>query len=120
IEWERARRVRWPDHFPLIVPEDSRPEYGTSTYLRVEGGWLYGTDRWHYDGTIAFVDDQGHESPIGQWGDDAVAILNSPDFGLTLLGSSLFSVGEAGLLASLELDAGGWKVIPRVALPSPP
>ena len=120
VEWERARRVRWPDHFPLTVPEDSRPDYGTSTYLRVEGGWLYGTDRWHYDGTIAFVDDQGNESPIGQWGDDAVAVLDSPDFGKTLLGSSLFSVGEAGLLASLERDAGGWKVIPRVALPSPP
>ena len=120
IEWERARRVPRPAGFPVDIAEDSRPDYGTNTYLRVENGWLYGADRWHYDGEIGFVDDKGNKSVIGNWGDDAVAILDTPDFGTTLLGSSLFGVGDAGLLASLEHGPQGWRVVPRVALPSPP
>lgn len=120
IEWDRARRIPQPAGFPGEVAEDSRPDYGTSTYLRVENGWLYGTDRWHYDGEIGFADEKGSKSAIGNWGDDAVAILDTPHFGIALLGGSLFGVGEAGLLASLEHGPEGWRVVPKVALPSPP
>lgn len=120
IEWERARRVPRPEGFPVLVEEDSRAEYGTSTYLRVDGGWLYGTDRWHYDGEVAFVSDEGEKSLVGGWGVHAAAIIQTPGFGRTLLGGSLFGVGEAGLLASLERGSEGWRMIPRAALPSPP
>lgn len=120
IEWERARRVPRPDGFPVAVKEDSRPHYGTSTYLRVEDGWLYATDRWHYDGEVSFVDDHGEKVSIGGWGEDAAAIIETPHFGRVLLGRSLFRVGYAGLLASLERGPDGWRMQPRVALPSPP
>jgi hypothetical protein len=120
IEWERARRIPRPDGFPIDVPEDSRPGYGTSTYLRVEDGWLYATDLWHYDGEIAFVDDNGKKSPVADWGEDAVAIIETPHFGRVMLGRALFTAGDVGILAPLRRTAEGWRMTPRVGLPSPP
>lgn len=120
VEWERVRRVPRPPGFPIGVEEDSRAEYGSSTYLRVEGGWLFATDRWHYDGVLAFASDAGETLPVGLGGDMAAAIIQTPHFGPALLGGSYVSVREAGLLASLDRTDTGWQVVPRVALPSPP
>jgi RNA 3''-terminal phosphate cyclase len=120
VEWERARRVPTPAGFPVEVPEDGRPEYGTSTYLRVENGWLYGTDRWHYDGVVGFVDDQGRESALGEWGEDVVAFVDTPHFGTVMLGSSIFTVGDAGLLAQIKRTGDEISLLPRLTLPSPP
>lgn len=120
IEWERVRRVPKPAGFPAQVKESSRPDYGSSTYLRVEDGWLYGVDRWHYGGHMAHVDDEGRETPIAAWGDSVSAIIESPHFGRIALGGSLFGVGDAGVLAQVERTDTGWQATPRVALPSPP
>lgn len=120
VEWERVRRVPRPPGFPLGVEEDSRADYGTSTYLRVDGGWLFATDRWHYDGVLAFASDAGEMLPVGLGGDIAAAIVQTPHFGPALLGGSYVSVREAGLLASIDRSDEGWRVVPRVALPSPP
>lgn len=120
IVWQHARRVPTPDGFPIAVAEDERPDYGTSTYLRVADGWLYGADRWHYGGVIGFVDDKGNEAALDEWGEVAVAFVDTPHFGPVMLGGSTLAVGDGGLLSQVRHASGKTTLVPRVALPSPP
>lgn len=120
VEWQHARRHPRPADFPLQLAEDGRPDYGSNTFMQVDGGWLFATDRWHYDGEVGFVASDGIAHSLSAWGDDGIALLDTPHFGKVVLGQSLFGVGRAGLLSTLRRERGKWRLRPRLTLPSPP
>ncbi|MCB1643787.1 MAG: HEAT repeat domain-containing protein [Xanthomonadales bacterium] len=121
VVWQRARRNPAPMGFPIVLSEDlDRTAYGTSSYLTVDDGWLVGTDRWHYDGVIGHVSHAGEVQPIGELGEDAAAILDTPQLGRIVLGGSVFGLGKGGLLASIHAGEEGWSMRYRASLPSPP
>ncbi len=120
VTWSRAVRHPLPSGFPVAIVEDSRPDYGTNTFLRIEDGWLFGTDRWHYDGGIWFASGTNPPQALGAWGDSAVTILDTPHFGRVFIGKMFFTTGSTGVLARLERDDSQWTISPVVALPSVP
>lgn len=121
VRWNRVRRHPLPDGFPISLKQDSREDYGSSTFLRVPGGWLYGTDRWHYDGELAFVSDAGVRTALPAFGSEPAALVEIPGFGRIALGRGLFFADDAGVLSTLDQDdKGNWRVDPRIALPTVP
>lgn len=121
VTWQHARRHPPPTGFPLALEEDeNRPEYGTNSFLAVDDGWLVGVDLWHYDGWIQHVSHDGSRKQIGELGEKAVAILDTPQLGRIVLGGALFGLGHGGLLASVERGPQGWSLNNLGNLPSPP
>jgi hypothetical protein len=121
VRWNRAHRQSPPVDFPIALSQDGREDYGTNTFLRVDGGWLYGIDRWHYDGEFAFVNDGGERHELPGAGNEPSFILELPAFGRIALGKGLFLADDAGVLSLLSTDAAGhWQADPRIALPTVP
>jgi hypothetical protein len=121
VRWNRVKRHAPPEGFPLNLAQDQRENYGSNTFLRVPGGWLYGTDRWHYDGEFAFVSDSGKRVALPSFGREPAVLAEVPDFGRIALGRGLFFADDAGVLSVLNQDAeGNWSAEPRIALPTVP
>ncbi len=120
VIWNRVRRQPIPAAISGLVHTDSRANYGSNDFKRLASGWLVASDRWHYDGELSFIDEAGQKQSIQQFGEDGIALLDSPHFGNVVLARSLFGVGKGGLLATIEGTPGNFSLSYRAVLPSPP
>jgi hypothetical protein len=113
VRWEDAKVHDIPSGFPLELREmRSREGYGSNTFLRVEDGWLFATDLWHYDGELGFVSDAGEVDRFAGDAADAAFILETP-LGTTVLSGTLELVhrtpgGNWTMESILELPSGAY------------
>lgn len=119
VKWNVAKVHDIPEGFPIKLDEmRSRKGYGTNTFLRQSGGWLYSTDLWHYDGVFGFVTEDGKVQKFGPESAHAAFIIET-QFGITALGDDVFGSGDGGVLAVLERDeAGKWTWQTMLEMPS--
>lgn len=117
VKWIDATRNPVPKDFPIELQEmRDREGYGTNTFYRLEDGWLYGTDLWHYGGEFGFVTDSGETQQIYAGGP---AFIIETQFGITSLGRDLFTGGRGGSLSVLKRgEDGDWIYQPILELPS--
>lgn len=118
VQWQRARRHPRPAGFPVEVPAGSLTDRGTSGYLKVEGGWLYGIDNWGWGGGLGFVSSDGKQQQIGDWGEYGAGVIATPHFGPVALGGMSFHDG--GSLAQFVEGAEGWSIRHTLGLPNRP
>jgi|GEM_PF-2872792 len=119
VQWTNARVNDIPESFPIELNEmRGREGYGSNTFLRVDGGWLFSVDLWHYDGDFGFVTDDGMVQRFGPETLNAAFIIES-GFGITALAQDVFGGGNGGELAVLKRDAEGlWHYEPKLELPA--
>lgn len=119
VQWTNAQVNDIPVGFPIELDEmRGREGYGSNTFFRVDGGWLFSVDLWHYDGDFGFVSDDGAVQRFGPETLNAAFIVQS-DFGITALAQDVFGGGNGGVLAVLERDSEGlWHYEPKLELPA--
>ena len=119
VRWHEARVHDIPAGFPIKLHEmRGRKGYGTNTFLRRQGGWLFSTDLWHYDGDFGFVTDAGQVQRFAPDSAHAAFIVET-QLGTTVLGQDVFDGGEGGVLAVLTRRSdGGWAYDVVLELPS--
>jgi HEAT repeat protein len=119
VVWEVAKVHDLPKGFPVRLDElRFRKGYGTNTFLREEGGWLYSTDLWHYGGELGFASDDGKQQPLAPESAHAAFLIRT-EFGITALGDDVVGGGYGGVLAVLDRkEDGTWRWTPLLELPS--
>jgi len=119
VRWNVAKVHDLPNAFPIKLHEmRERTGYGTNTFLRIDGGWLYSTDLWHYNSAFGFVGDDGEVQEFAPISAHAAFIVRT-QLGIAALGEDIFGGGDGGVLATLQRDATGrWSWTPVLELPS--
>lgn len=115
IDWIKGKLAEAPEGFPKEYLKD----YGTRTFLKVDNGWLYGSDLGHYDGEFLFWPETGEPYVINEFG-DIKAIVRVQDK-IYAFGYETLINGDAGSLFELvQKDTGHWQANRILTLPSPP
>lgn len=119
VRWVRPRRAE----IPRITIAEVSPwceTVGSTTTLRVEGGWLAGCTGFEQGGGMVFVPNNGPASPVevGHIGVVAIARVGQR---IVAAGSMPFDFRDAGALVEVIRGADGtWSTRPLAALPSVP
>lgn len=105
VQWIQAKKHKLPRKLKKMIPQDFRPDYGSNTLFTFEDGWLVGTDLWHYDGGLWFVDKKIFTiEAVRRF--DTQFIIDSP-FGLIIVAKDILNAGESSLIYQIERKKDG-------------
>ncbi len=115
INWESSERPEPPRNFPSKYIAD----HGTRTFLKVDNGWLYGSELGHYDGEFLFWSENGEEYSLSDAYTDIYKIMHHNNK-IIAFGYQVIAGGDSGALFEIEKVDGIWKAKQFLTLPSPP
>ena len=114
VEWVEESVPEPPAGFPAELISD----YRTHVFYPVADGWLFGSEKGHYDGAFVFWSATKRPYYLSPF-TDIYSIFEYQDE-IWAIGYQVFADGDAGVVFKVKNIDGEWRAIRGMTLPSPP
>lgn len=112
VDWNREGLPKAPAGFP----NNLIPDYRTHTFYQVDDGWLFGSEKGHYDGTFIYWAPDKEAYYIA---DEYTEIYSIFRYNNSILAIG-YDIGDAGVLFKIINEDDRWVAKRIMTLPSPP
>jgi hypothetical protein len=114
VNWVEESLPEAPTEFPAVLISD----YGTHVFFPVANGWLFGSEKGHYDGAFVFWSESEELYELSPFTD----IYSIFEFNneIWAIGYQIFADNDAGVVFKVKNIDGEWRAIRDMTLPSPP
>lgn len=115
VDWKKEGLPKAPKNFP----KDLLTDRGTHTFYKVEDGWLFGSEKGHYDGAFIFWSNVQQPYYLTNSFTDIYSIFEHNNK-IKAIGYQVLSSKDAGVLFEISKANGKWEAKKVATLPSPP